>query len=157
MTTIGAVSKHRTVGPADDLPDPGAILAALPDRERENFLAHYRQALETARDPAQSEQLARVLRRWHGMALIAARPGFYQAQESALAGAAAGCLLAEILGRMPDRRQAAVAAAFRDFAAAAGEVPDSQWPDLAPAVADPAAAPSAASRPRSGNSSAEPA
>ena len=43
-------------------------------------------------------------------------------------------LLAEILGRLPARRQAAVAAAFRDFAAAAGEVPDSQWPDLAPAV-----------------------
>lgn len=64
-------------------------------------------------------------------------------------------LLAEILGRLPERRQAAVAAAFRDFAAAAGEVPDSQWPDLAPGVADPAAAPPAASRPRSGNSSAE--
>ena len=46
-------------------------------------------------------------------------------------------LLAEILGRLPDRRQAAVAAAFRHFAAAAEEVPDSQWPDLAPAVADP--------------------
>ena len=66
-------------------------------------------------------------------------------------------LLAEILGRLPARRQAAAAAAFRDFAAAAGEVPDSQWPDLAPAVADPAAASPAASRPRSGNSSAEPA
>jgi DNA-binding MarR family transcriptional regulator len=37
-------------------------------------------------------------------------------------------LLAEILGRIPERRQAAVAAAFRSFAAAAGEVPDSEWP-----------------------------
>jgi DNA-binding MarR family transcriptional regulator len=37
-------------------------------------------------------------------------------------------LLAEILGRLPARRQAAVAAAFQAFAAAAGEVPDSQWP-----------------------------
>ena len=37
-------------------------------------------------------------------------------------------LLAGILARLPARRQAAVAAAFRDFAAAAGEVPDSQWP-----------------------------
>jgi DNA-binding MarR family transcriptional regulator len=37
-------------------------------------------------------------------------------------------LLAEILGRLPERRQAAVAAAFTSFAAAAGEVPDSEWP-----------------------------
>jgi DNA-binding MarR family transcriptional regulator len=37
-------------------------------------------------------------------------------------------LIAEILGRVPVRRQAAVAAAFRSFAEAAGEVPDSQWP-----------------------------
>jgi len=37
-------------------------------------------------------------------------------------------LLAEILGRLPARQQAAVAAAFEAFALAAGEVPDSQWP-----------------------------
>jgi DNA-binding MarR family transcriptional regulator len=37
-------------------------------------------------------------------------------------------LLAGILGRLPARQQAAVEAAFRAFAAAAGEVPDSQWP-----------------------------
>jgi DNA-binding MarR family transcriptional regulator len=40
-------------------------------------------------------------------------------------------LLAEILGRLPARRQAAVAAALQAFAAAAGEVPDSQWPQQA--------------------------
>jgi DNA-binding MarR family transcriptional regulator len=40
-------------------------------------------------------------------------------------------LIAEILGRLPVRRQAALAAAFRSFAAAAGEVPDSQWPEQA--------------------------
>jgi DNA-binding MarR family transcriptional regulator len=40
-------------------------------------------------------------------------------------------LIAEILSRIPVRRQAAVAAAFRSFAAAAGEVPDSQWPEHA--------------------------
>jgi DNA-binding MarR family transcriptional regulator len=37
-------------------------------------------------------------------------------------------LLAEILGRLPARQQASVAAALQAFAAAAGEVPDSQWP-----------------------------
>jgi len=40
-------------------------------------------------------------------------------------------LIAEILGRIPVRRQAAVAAAFRSFAEAAGELPDSQWPEQA--------------------------
>ena len=36
-------------------------------------------------------------------------------------------LLAEILGRLPAAEQAAVAAVLRTFAAAAGEVPESQW------------------------------
>jgi len=48
-------------------------------------------------------------------------------------------LLARILARMPADDQAAVAAALRAFAAAAGEVPDRQWPDVtsSPEAADP--------------------
>jgi DNA-binding MarR family transcriptional regulator len=41
-------------------------------------------------------------------------------------------LLAEILGRLTPAQQSAVAGALQAFAAAAGEVPDSQWPDSAP-------------------------
>jgi DNA-binding MarR family transcriptional regulator len=37
-------------------------------------------------------------------------------------------LLAEILGRLPAEQQTAVAVALQAFAAAAGEIPDSQWP-----------------------------
>jgi len=37
-------------------------------------------------------------------------------------------LLREILGKLPAEQQAAVASALAAFAAAAGEVPDSQWP-----------------------------
>ncbi|MGH3406338.1 MAG: MarR family winged helix-turn-helix transcriptional regulator [Streptosporangiaceae bacterium] len=37
-------------------------------------------------------------------------------------------LLSGILGRLPEARQAEVAGALRAFAAAAGEIPDSQWP-----------------------------
>ncbi len=37
-------------------------------------------------------------------------------------------LLAQILQRVPDQQQPAVAEAFRSFAAAAGEVPDRDWP-----------------------------
>jgi DNA-binding MarR family transcriptional regulator len=37
-------------------------------------------------------------------------------------------LIAEILAKLPPRRQHAVAEALSAFAAAAGEIPDSQWP-----------------------------
>jgi len=56
-------------------------------------------------------------------------------------------LIAEILGRIPVRRQAAVAAAFRSFAEAAGEVPDSLWPEQA-AAADAAGEPAPFTRMR---------
>jgi DNA-binding MarR family transcriptional regulator len=42
-------------------------------------------------------------------------------------------LIADILDRLPAAAQRAVAEAFRNFAEAAGEVPDSQWPTAAPA------------------------
>ena len=43
-------------------------------------------------------------------------------------------LIAEILAELPPRRQHAVAGSLAEFAAAAGEVPDSEWP---PSVAGP--------------------
>jgi DNA-binding MarR family transcriptional regulator len=49
-------------------------------------------------------------------------------------------LIAGILERLPPRRQRAVAGALSVFAAAAGEIPDSQWPRQppdAPAGSDP--------------------
>ena len=50
-------------------------------------------------------------------------------------------LIAGILGRLPARQQSAVAGALAAFAAAAGEIPDSQWPaDLPPAPPPPPAA-----------------
>jgi DNA-binding MarR family transcriptional regulator len=44
-------------------------------------------------------------------------------------------LLAGILRRLPAGQQSAVAAALQAFAAAAGEIPDSQWPGAAGALA----------------------
>jgi DNA-binding MarR family transcriptional regulator len=41
-------------------------------------------------------------------------------------------LIAEILARLPADRQRAVAEALRSFAAAAGEIPDDQWPPSPP-------------------------
>jgi DNA-binding MarR family transcriptional regulator len=61
-------------------------------------------------------------------------------------------LLAEILGRLPARQQAAIGAALQAFADAAGEVPDSQWPaGTTPAHASPpSASPRAATQAAAG-------
>jgi DNA-binding MarR family transcriptional regulator len=52
-------------------------------------------------------------------------------------------LLAGILRRIPATERPAVARAFRSFAAAAGEVPDSDWPTTPAAVSRAAAKPQA--------------
>lgn len=47
-------------------------------------------------------------------------------------------LIADILRRLPAARQLAVAGALAEFAAAAGEIPDSQWPVDPPDALPPA-------------------
>ncbi|MGO9164874.1 MAG: DUF6247 family protein [Streptosporangiaceae bacterium] len=84
--------------PQEDPLDPEGILAALPERERDDFLAAYRAAVAGASDPAGWKMLRRTLRAWRAIALAAARPGFYEAQEAALAGA--GGMLLEDAARL---------------------------------------------------------
>ncbi|HEX2742911.1 MAG TPA: DUF6247 family protein [Streptosporangiaceae bacterium] len=48
----------------EDPLDPERILRALPDRERETFLAEYRRAVDGAHDPAGWPELRRFLRLW---------------------------------------------------------------------------------------------
>ena len=81
----------------EDPLDPRRILRELPGRERMNFLAAYREALDGARDPAGWGQLRRVLRLWSGMVIATNRPGFYAAQEAALTGAGGGMLLEDYI------------------------------------------------------------
>lgn len=81
----------------EDLLDPQRILRELPDQERANFLAAYQDALDGARDPAGWGNLRRVLRRWSGMVTATNRPGFYEAQETALAGTGGGMLLEDYI------------------------------------------------------------
>jgi hypothetical protein len=88
----GAMSAQPAEHHEDPL-DPQRILRDLPDRERANFLAAYREALDGARDPAGWGQLRRVLRLWSGMVIATNRPGFYEAQEAALTGTGGGMLL----------------------------------------------------------------
>jgi Family of unknown function (DUF6247) len=81
----------------EDPLDPQRILRELPDREHANFLAAYREALDGARDPAGWTHLRRVLRLWSGMVIATNRPGFYEAQEAALAGTGGGMLLEDYI------------------------------------------------------------
>ena len=81
----------------EDPLDPQRILRELPDRERANFLAAYREALDGTRDPAGWGHLRRVLRFWSGMVIAANRPGFYEAQEAALTGTGGGMLLEDYI------------------------------------------------------------
>jgi hypothetical protein len=81
----------------EDPLDPQRILRELPGQERANFLAAYREALDGARDPAGWGNLRRVLRLWSGMVIAMNRPGFYEAQEAALAGTGGGMLLEDYI------------------------------------------------------------
>jgi hypothetical protein len=87
----------QPAGYHEDPLDPERILRELPDRERTNFLAAYREALDGARDPAGWGNLRRVLRLWSGMVIATNRPGFYEAQEAALAGTGSGMLLEDYI------------------------------------------------------------
>jgi Helix-turn-helix domain/Family of unknown function (DUF6247) len=67
-------------------PDPQAILAALPERERPEFLRQYHAALDTAVDPAGYEELQQTLKSWSLAVVAANRPGYYEAIEEAKNG-----------------------------------------------------------------------
>jgi hypothetical protein len=81
----------------EDPLDPQRIVRELPDRERTNFLADYRAALDGARDPAGWGHLRRILRLWSRMVIATNRPGFYEAQEAALTGTGGGMLLEDYI------------------------------------------------------------
>ena len=77
----------------EDPLDPEGILRKLPERERDSFLRAYQEAIAEAQDPAGWKNLQRTLRAWRALAIAANRPGFYEAQELALAGTGVGMLL----------------------------------------------------------------
>jgi hypothetical protein len=85
------------ISPLGDAPDLRGILRALPAREREGFLAVYREAVDGARDPEGWDYLRRVLRAWSARAFAVRQPGFCEAEEAALNGAGEGMLLEDYI------------------------------------------------------------
>ncbi|HEY3002643.1 MAG TPA: DUF6247 family protein [Kribbellaceae bacterium] len=63
-----------------------AILDALPERWRAQFLEEYRQALDAAHEVWRFHQIRDVLRVWHLRAVAYSRPGFEQAARTARDG-----------------------------------------------------------------------
>jgi hypothetical protein len=83
----------------EDPLDPQRILDDLPEDEHEPFLSQYRQAVETARDPAGWHQLRRVLRLWSYHAEAAKDPAYGPALEAARGPVSAGMLLEDAVRR----------------------------------------------------------
>ena len=83
--------------PREDPLDPRQILRALPERERETFLAEYRRAVDDARDPARWPELRRFLRLWAWRAVAVAEPGYYESWKRARAGTDGGMLLEDAI------------------------------------------------------------
>ena len=77
-----------TAQPTEDRSDPLVILRDLPEREHEEFLRQYHQAVDAARDPAGYQQLRRLLHVWSLTAVAARQPGYYEELTAARAGTA---------------------------------------------------------------------
>jgi hypothetical protein len=77
-----------TALPAEDPADPQVILRDLPQRERDEFLRQYHQAVDAAHDPAGYQQLRRLLHVWSLTAIAAGQPGYYEELATAQAGTA---------------------------------------------------------------------
>ncbi len=91
MTALPADTQH------EDPLNPERILRALPERERETFLAEYQRALHEACDPALWPDLRRFLRLWSMRAIAVAQPGYYEARDAARAGTGGGMLLEDAI------------------------------------------------------------
>ncbi|MEV6985500.1 DUF6247 family protein [Sphaerisporangium sp. NPDC051017] len=66
--------------------DPQAIMEALPDKWRPQFLAEYKSAVEVARRPERFHQLQELLHRWWLKSIALSDPGFETRQQEVLAG-----------------------------------------------------------------------
>jgi hypothetical protein len=72
--------------PMEDPADPLVILRDLPEREREEFLRQYHQAVDAAHDLAGYQRLRRLLHVWRLTAVAAGQPGYYEELAAARAG-----------------------------------------------------------------------
>jgi hypothetical protein len=87
-TAAGRRLSRVTAQPTEDPADPLVILRELPEREHEEFLRQYHQAVDAAHDPAGYQHLRRLLHVWSLTAIAAGQPGYYEELAAARAGTA---------------------------------------------------------------------
>jgi uncharacterized protein DUF6247 len=95
VSSIARYDDSVSAQPAEreDPLDPQLILNQLPVDERRFFLDQYRQAVDSARDPAGWKQLRRVLLRWRFHADAASDPAYREALDAARGPVGSGMLL----------------------------------------------------------------
>ena len=103
----GRKLSHVTAQPMEDPSDPLTILKDLPEREREEFLRQYHQAVDAAHDPAGYQRLRRVLHVWSLTAVAAGQPGYYEELAAAQAGTATTVLVTDAIPDWAERMAAA--------------------------------------------------
>ena len=96
-----------TAQPTEDRSDPLVILRDLPEREHEEFLRQYHQAVDAAHDPAGYQQLRRLLHVWSLTAVAARQPGYYEELTAARAGTATTVPVTEAIPDWAERAAAA--------------------------------------------------
>ena len=96
-----------TAQPTEDPTDPLVILRELPEREREEFLRQYHQAVDAAHDPAGYQQLRRLLHVWNLTAIAASNPGYYEELAAVQAGTATMVPVTEAIPDWAERVAAA--------------------------------------------------
>jgi Family of unknown function (DUF6247) len=96
-----------TAQPTEDPTDPLVILRDLPEREHEEFLRQYHQAVDAAHDPAGYQRLRRLLHVWSLTAVAASQPGYYEEFAAARAGSATTVPVADVIPDWTERVTAA--------------------------------------------------
>ena len=101
--TLSLVSAQPTEDPADPL----VILRNLPEREREEFLRQYHQAVDAAHDPAGDQRLRRLLHVWSLTTVATGQPGYYEELAAARAGTATTIPVTDAVPEWAERAAAA--------------------------------------------------
>jgi hypothetical protein len=106
-TAVGRRLNGVAAQPTEDPTDPLVILRDLPERERDEFLRQYHQAVDAAHDPAGYQRLRRLLHVWSLTAVAASQPGYYEEFAAVRAGSATTVPVADVIPDWTERVTAA--------------------------------------------------
>jgi hypothetical protein len=72
----------------EDPNDPEVILRDLPERERDEFLRQYHEAVDAAHEPAGYRRLQQLLHAWNLTVIATSQPGYYEELDAVRNGTA---------------------------------------------------------------------